>query len=85
MTDTLRAVALLLSLLMWSPAGAGLLRGEVSLEKALLTYAGAAALALAGCALLASLVRAYAPAVDAHEPGDAEPGMPLRRAEDAAA
>jgi hypothetical protein len=62
MSDTARATALVLSVLLWSPVAPRLLRGEVAPERALLLYLGAWLLAMAGCALLCSLVRAYAPA-----------------------
>lgn len=77
MSDTLRAVALLLSLLLWSPACAQLLRGEVSADRAGLLYAAALLLSLAGCGLIARIVGAYAPE---DEPAE----HAARRAEDAA-
>lgn len=61
MSDTVRGTALVLSVLLWSPTAPSLLRGEVPAEKALLLYAAALLLALAGCGLLAALVRAYTP------------------------
>ena len=78
MSDTLRAVALLVSLLLWAPAGSALLRGDVSAERAVLLYAGALLLSVAGCLLLSGLVRAYAPEEDEGEVAPA----PARRAED---
>lgn len=67
MSDTARAVALVVSVLLWSPVAPGLLRGEVAAERALLLYAGACLLALTGCAVLSGLVRAYAAEQDATE------------------
>lgn len=67
MSDTLRAVALLLSLLLWSPACAQLLRGEVSADRAGLLYAAALLLSLTGCGLIARIVCAYAPEDDLAE------------------
>ena len=72
MSDSVRAVAILLSVLLWSPAAPGLLRGEVPAEKALLLYCGALVLAFGGCALLSGLVRAYAPEPDEPEPDEPE-------------
>lgn len=61
MSDTARGVALLLSVLLWSPVAPGLLRGQVAAEKALLLYVAALVLTLIGCSLLSSLLRAYTP------------------------
>ena len=60
MSDTGRALALLLSVLVWSPVLMPLLRGEVSPDRALLLYAGAVALVVTGWSVLGGLVRAYA-------------------------
>lgn len=68
MSDAVRAVALLLSVLLWSPVAPGLLTGAVAAERALLLYAGALLLCLAGCGLLSALVRAYTPVSDEPEP-----------------
>ncbi len=96
MSDTLRAVALLLSLVMWSPVAMRLVRGEVAPDKAVVLYAAALLIALVGCALVAAVVRAYAPEDEpppdevAPEPAaargtdtSARDEPPLRRTEDA--
>lgn len=87
MTDAVRAVALLLSVLLWSPVAPGLVSGAVPAEKALLMYAASLLLCLLGCGLLSALVRAYTP-VEEPAPPPAEPAQPAdpapeRRAEDA--
>lgn len=88
MSDTLRAVSLLLSLALWSPVAGQLMRGEVSPERAGVLYAAALLLALGGCALLSQLVGAYTPADAPLQDGDADSGRdaatPGRRQEDAA-
>ena len=94
MSDSVRGIAIVLSVLLWSPVAPGLLHGEVSAEKAMLLYGAALALALTGCSLLAGLLRAYAPEPEPEEQAAAEPAPepaapvsesdgPGRRAEDA--
>lgn len=70
MSDTGRGLALLLSVLIWSPVAPPLLRGEVGPDRALLLYAGAVALVVTGWSLLGSLLRAYA---EASPEGELEP------------
>lgn len=60
MSDTGRGLALLLSVLVWSPVAPPLLRGEVSPDRALLLYAVALVLVVTCWSLLGVLVRAYA-------------------------
>lgn len=79
MSDTVRGVAILLSVLLWSPVAPSLLRGEVGAEKALLLYVAALLLALTGCTLLSGLLNAYAavPVDDADRAGEvSEPVVP---------
>lgn len=61
MSDTLRAVALLLSVLLWSPVAPSLMSGQTGPEEAGLLYAAALCISLAGCGLMAALVRGYSP------------------------
>lgn len=87
MTDTVRALALLLSVLLWSPVAPGLVNGTVPAEKALLMYVASLLLCLLGCGLLSALVRAYTP-VEEPAPPPAAPAptadvVAERRAEDA--
>ena len=84
MSDATRGIALMLSVLLWLPVAPGLMRGELAAERALLVYAGALALALAGAWLLTTLIRAYASGADEAEAAEtAEDATPRRRAEDA--
>ena len=85
MSDVVRAVAPLLSVLLWSPVAPGLLSGAVPAERALLLYVAALLLCLGGCGLLSAIVRAYSlSTVDEPEPGPAPSADPApgRRAED---
>ena len=91
MSDSVRGIAIVLSVLLWSPVAPGLLRGEVPAEKAILLYGAALVLALVGCSLIAGLLRAYAPAAEEapaaegeHQPaGTGEAEELRRRSEDA--
>ncbi len=60
MSDTGRGLALLLSVLIWSPVAPPLLRGEIGADRALLLYAVAVVLVVTGWSLLGGLLRAYA-------------------------
>lgn len=80
MSDTVRGVALLLSVVLWSPVARPLLEGRTSPEQAGLLYAAALVVSLVGCALLAAVVGAYAPG-EQEADGDAEQ-VPERRASD---
>ena len=60
MNDTGRGLALLLSVLIWSPVVPPLLRGEIGADRALLLYAVAVVLVVTGWSLLCGLLRAYA-------------------------
>ena len=69
MSDPVRAVALLLSVLLWSPVAPSLLRGGTSPSDALLLYAGALALSLTGCGVVTALVRSYGAPPDLRQHG----------------
>lgn len=70
MSDTGRALALLLSVLIWSPVAPPLLRGEIGADRALLLYAVAVMLVVTGWSLLGGLLRAYG---ESHAEGELEP------------
>ena len=74
MSDAVRAVAILVSVVLWSPVARPLLAGETSPDEALVLYAAALLLSLTGCAAMAALVRAYSPApAEPEEPESPSP------------
>jgi hypothetical protein len=84
MSDTVRGLVLLVSLLLWLPVLRPLLAGELSTTQAGVRYAGALAIAWGGASLLSKVVASYTP-----DPPDAPdaPGAPdvessTRRQED---
>jgi hypothetical protein len=64
-SEALRGFVLLLSVVLWLPCLPPVLEGEMSTAEAGVRYAAALLLAWGGCAVVAALVRAYAP-----EPSD---------------
>ena len=61
MSDALRGVVLLLSVVLWLPCLRPLLDGEMSTAEAGVRYGVALLLAWGSCAVLAALVKAYTP------------------------
>jgi hypothetical protein len=84
MNDTVRGLVLLFSVLLWLPFLRPTLDGSLSLDEALLRYAGTLLLAWAGGAGLDALVRGYAAQGQRHaaDEGGASDEAPRRRAED---
>lgn len=78
MSDTLRGVVLLASVLLWLPFLRPLLDGDLTVAEGLVRYAGTLLLSWAGVAGLATLVAGYVRASEAA--AAAEP--PRRRADD---
>lgn len=68
MTDAVRGLVLLASVLMWLPFLQPMMNGSLSVEGGMLRYAGALLLAWAGGAGLNSLVRGYARSTPTEEP-----------------
>lgn len=86
MSDTVRALAVVLSVLLWMPVAPSLVAGGTPAEEALLLYVAALLLSLTGCAGLAAILRAYAPADAPETPAEpeAEPGARRRESDRAA-
>jgi hypothetical protein len=89
MSETVRGLVLLVSLVLWLPVLRPLLAGELSTAEAGVRYAGALALAWGGVALLCRVVAAYTAEPedmkqDARTDASARPaeGNPARRQED---
>lgn len=64
MSEALRGFVLLLSVLLWLPCLMPLIDGEMSTAEAGLRYAAALLFAWGGCAVVAALLKAYAPEPD---------------------
>jgi hypothetical protein len=82
-SETVRGLVLLASVLLWLPFLPALLDGDLTLEQGLLRYGGALLLAWAGGSWLSALVRGYAEQGARREAEQAEQAAALkRRAED---
>jgi hypothetical protein len=86
MSDTVRGLVLLVSLVLWLPVLRPLLAGELSTAEAGVRYAGALLLAWGGASLLSTVIATYttkpeegAEAETSDVPAD---GAPARRQED---
>jgi hypothetical protein len=84
MSEGVRGLVLLVSVLLWLPVLRPLLAGEMTTAEAGLRYAAALLLAWGGATLLGSLVRSYSSETDTGEDARADDGQPRRRQEDAA-
>lgn len=85
MSDALRGLVLLVSVVLWLPVLRPVLSGEMTTAEGGVRYAGALILAWGGVSLLTAVVNGYSsPEVD-DSPGDAlaEEAGPARRTEDA--
>lgn len=101
MSDAVRGLMVLMSVVLWLPSLRPLIDGRLTIEEGVLRYVAALGISWAGCAGLTALVRSYTPEetpADGAEPepddrsremgrGHAEekPDHPLRRTEDATA
>jgi hypothetical protein len=84
MSEGVRGLVLLVSVLLWLPVLRPLLAGEMTTAEAGLRYAAALLLAWGGATLLASLVRSYSSETGTGEDAHADDGQQRRRQEDAA-
>lgn len=85
MSDAVRGLVILASVLLCLPVLPQLLAGELTTAEAGTRYAGALLLAWGGAALLAALVKAYGAGQEQVPPGEQEPGdapAPSRRQDD---
>lgn len=88
MSERLRGLVLLVTLLLWSPVLPGLINGARDVGDAALRFAAALLLAWGGVAALHALVSAYTPQEKPPSPDqehDREPAQARRRANDASA
>lgn len=85
MSDALRGLVLLVSVILWLPVLRPVLAGEMSTAEGGIRYAGALVLAWGGISLLSTVVKSYSRAEVEEAPGAAlaEEAAPARRAEDA--
>lgn len=85
MSDALRGLVLLVSVVLWLPVLRPVLSGEMTTAEGGVRYAGALILAWGGVSLLAAVVKGYSsPDVDeAPSAALAEEARPANRAEDA--
>lgn len=86
MSDTVRGLVLLVSLVLWLPVLRPLLAGELSTAEAGVRYIGALFLAWGGASLLSTVIATYTPEPE-EDPGSgasnaAADGAPGRRQED---
>lgn len=85
MSDAVRGLVILVSVLLCLPVLPPLLAGEMDASEAGLRYAGALLLAWGGAALLTALAKAYGAAQEQVPPAEQEVGQapaPSRRQED---
>lgn len=87
MSDTVRGLVLLVSLVLWLPVLRPLLAGELSTAEAGVRYIGALFLAWGGASLLSTVIATYTPEPEEEDPGAgasdaAADGAPGRRQED---
>ena len=84
MSDTVRGLVLLVSVLLWLPVLRPLLAGQLTTAEAGVRYVGALALAWGGASLLSKVIAAYTPdPEEAAEDSSAAAGDPaVRRQED---
>lgn len=83
MSDALRGVVLLVSVILWLPVLRPVLAGEMTTADGGIRYAGALVLAWGGISLLSTVVKSYSLAEKAPGGALAEEASPARRAEDA--
>jgi hypothetical protein len=86
MSETVRGLVLLVSIVLWLPVLQPLLAGELSTAEAGVRYAGALLLAWGGASLLSKVVAAYTAepeeSPEANASDAAADGAPVRRQED---
>lgn len=85
MSDALRGLVLLVSVILWLPVLRPVLDGGMSTAEGGIRYAGALILAWGGISLLSAVVQTYSRAEIDEDPGatPADKAGPARRAEDA--
>lgn len=85
MSDALRGLVLLVSVVLWLPVLRPVLGGEMTTAEGAVRYAGALILAWGGISLLANVVKGYSSPDLGEAPSGAltEEASPARRAEDA--
>lgn len=85
MTDALRGLVLLVSVVLWLPVLRPVLSGEMTTAEGAVRYAGALILAWGGVSLLATVVKGYSSPDRDEAPSGAlaEEARPANRAEDA--
>lgn len=80
MSEALRGFVLLLSVVLWLPCLMPLIDGEMSTAEAGLRYGAALLFAWGGCAVVAALLKAYAPEPAEDEDAATMPSLEDRRA-----